>query len=375
MALYSDQTPENILARSLARVDVKYDKRTGSIIFNTHAPNAEELALVYQAIDDALDGVAMPDTARREFLIRHCAARGIAPYAATGAIVIGRFTPADIELAVGTRFNCGLYYYAITERITDPASVIDDPDTATYSYYYLECETEGEAPNGTTGRLIPAESIIGLKSGEIIEVAIYGNDEEDTEALRRRFYDSIGAEAFGGNQADYKSKILAMQGVGGVKIYPAWNGGGTVRLVVSATGNTVPSLTLVENIQVAVDPIVIDPDDQWGHGFGLAPIGHHVTVNGAGVETINISTTLVLESGFVLNDVIGNIEAALDAYYAELNATWMYTDYLSVRISEINARILSIDHVVDIYDTTLNGLAANVIVNADSLVTRGSFEV
>lgn len=375
MALYSDQTPENILARSLARVNVKYDKRTGSIIFNTHAPNAEELALVYQAIDDALDGVAMPDTARREFLIRHCAARGIAPYAATGAIVIGRFAPSDIALEVGTRFNCGLYYYAVTERITDPASVIEDPDTSAYSYYYLECETLGEEPNGTTGRLIPAESIIGLRSGEIIEVAIYGNDEEDTEALRRRFYDSIGAEAFGGNQADYKQKILAMQGVGGVKIYPAWNGGGTVRLVISAVGNTAPSLTLVENIQVTVDPNVIDPEDRWGHGYGLAPIGHHVTVTGAGVETINISTTLVLESGFSLNDVIGNIEAALDAYYAELNATWMYTDYLSVRISEINARILSIDHVVDIYDTTLNGLAANVIVNADSLVTRGSFDV
>lgn len=374
MALYTNQTPETILARELAKVPVKYDKRTGSIIFNSLAPTAEELALVYQAIDDALDGVAMPDTARREFLIRHCAARGIAPYAATGAIVIGRFAPSDIDLAIGTRFNCGLYYYAITERIADPASVIDNPDTATYSYYYLECETLGEEPNGTTGRLIPAESIIGLKSGEIIEVAIYGNDEEETEALRRRFYDSIGADAFGGNQADYKQKILAMQGVGGVKIYPAWNGGGTVRLVVAATGNTSPSLTLVENIQVAVDPNVIDPEDRWGHGYGFAPIGHHVTVTGAGVETINISTTLVIERGFTLNDVIGNIEAALDAYYAELNATWMYTDYLSVRISEINARILSIDHVVDIYETTLNGMATNVIVNADSLVERGSFE-
>lgn len=374
MALYSNQTPENILARSLSKVDVKYDKRTGSIIFNTHAPNAEELALVYQAIDDALDGAAMPDTARREFLIRHCAARGIAPYAATGAIVIGRFTPADIELAVGTRFNCGLYYYAVTERVADPQSVIDNPDTSAYSYYYLECETLGEAPNGTTGRLIPAENIIGLKSGEIIEVAIYGNDEEETEALRRRFYDSIGSEAFGGNQADYKQKILGMQGVNGVKIYPAWNGGGTVRLVISATGNTSPSLTLVENIQAMVDPNVIDPDDQWGHGFGFAPIGHHVTVNGAGVETINIRTSLVLESGFALNDVKSNIEAILDSYYAELNANWMYIDNLSVRISEVNARILSVDHVVDVYDTTLNGLAANVIVNADSLVKRGSFE-
>lgn len=372
MKLYENEKASSILARMLARVDAKYDKRTGAIIFNNHAPTAEELAIIYEAFDYVIDQ-ALPDTAIREFLIRHCASRKIVPYAATAAVVIGRFSPAGFTLQVGERFNCGEYFYRITEQIANPESVIDGADTENYVYYYLECETEGEAPNGTTGRAIPVENIDGLKSAEIIEVAIHGDDEEETEALRRRYYDSFGAEAFGGNVADYKAKILAMNGVGGVKVYPGWNGGGTVRVVIAATGNIVPSVTLVETVQGDVDPMVIDPDEQWGLGYGKAPIGHHVTVVGASAEIINIATTLTIQSGYTFADVEAEVKAVLDAYYAELNSNWMYTDSVIVRIAEVNARLLAIERVIDVTGTTLNGMAENAVIDADSLAVQGTF--
>ena len=372
MKLYENETASNILSRMLARVDAKYDKRTGSVIFNSHAPTAEELQLIYEAFDYVIDQM-LPDTAVREFLIRHCASRKIVPYAATHAIVIGRFAPTGFELKVGDRFNCGQYFYRITDKIDNPGNVIDNADTGSYVYYYLECETEGEAPNSTTGRAIPVENIDGLKSAEIIEVSIHGEDEENTEALRQRYYDSFGAEAFSGNIADYKQKILAMDGVGGVKVYPCRNGGGTVWLVITATGNVVPSITLVETVQGSIDPKVIDPEEKWGLGHGKAPIGHHVTVIGAGGETINIATTLTIEDGYTIEDIKADVEAVLDAYYAELNATWMYAKNVIVRVAEVNARLLDIDRVVDVAETTLNGLTGNIVIDADSLVVRGSF--
>lgn len=372
MKLYENEKASSILARMLARVDVKYDKRTGSIIFNNHAPTAEELAIIYEAFDYVIDQ-ALPDTAVREFLIRHCASRKIVPYAATAAVVIGRFAPAGFVLEAGERFNCGEYFYRITEMIENPGNVIDDADTENYVYYYLECETEGEAPNGTTGRAIPVENINGLKSAEIIEVSIYGEDEEETEALRRRYYDSFGAEAFGGNIADYKEKILAMNGVGGVKVYPGKNGGGTSWVVITATGNVVPSVTLVETVQGAIDPKVIDPEEQWGLGYGKAPIGHHVTVIGAGAEIINVATTLTIQSGYTFADVEAEVKAVIDAYYTELNSNWMYTKNVIVRIAEINARLLAIEKVVDVSGTTLNRLTENIVVDADSLAVQGAF--
>lgn len=372
MKLYENEKASSILARMLARVDVKYDKRTGSIIFNNHAPTAEELAIIYEAFDYVIDQ-ALPDTAVREFLIRHCASRKITPYMATAAVVIGRFAPAGFALKIGDRFNCGEYFYRITEQIENPGNVIDDADTANYVYYYLECETEGEAPNGTTGRAIPVENISGLKSAEIIEVSIFGENEEETEALRRRYYDSFGAEAFGGNVADYKEKILAMNGVGGVKVYPAWNGGGTSRVVITAIGNVVPSITLTETVQGAVDPMVIDPEEKWGLGYGKAPIGHHVTVIGASAEIINISTFLTIQSGYTFADVKSEVKAVIDAYYTELNSNWMYTNNVIVRIAEINARLLAIERIIDVTGTKLNGLAENVVVDADALAVQGSF--
>lgn len=373
MKLYENEKASSILARMLARVPAQYDKRTGSVIFNNHAPTAEELALVYEAFDYIIDQ-ALPDTAIREFLIRHCASRKIVPFAATAAVVIGRFAPAGFALETGARFNCGEYFYRVTEAITKPENVLEDADPENYAYYYMECETEGEAPNGTTGRAIPAETINGLKSAEIVEVSIHGENEEETEALRRRYYDSFGAEAFGGNVADYKEKILALNGVGGVKVYSAWNGGSTSRAVIAASGNVVPSITLVETVQGVIDPYVIDPDEKWGLGYGKAPIGHHVTIVGASAEIINVSTILTIQSGYTFEDVEIEVKAVLDAYYTELNANWMYTKNVIVRIAEINARLLAIERVIDVAGTTLNGMAENIVIDADALAVRGSFE-
>lgn len=372
MKLYENEKANSILARMLARVGIQYDKRVGSIIFNNHAPTAEELAILYEALDYVLDQ-ALPDTAIREFLIRHCASRKIVPYAATAAIVIGRFTPAGFALKAGDRFNCGEYFYRITEKINNPGNFIEGADPENYVYYYLECETEGEAPNGTTGRAIPVENIDGLKSAEIIEVSIHGEDEEETEALRRRYYDSFGAEAFAGNVADYKEKILAMNGVGGVKVYPGWNGGSTSRVVIAATGNVVPSITLVENVQGVFDPMVIDPEEKWGLGYGKAPIGHHVTVMGASGEVINVATILTIQSGYTFADIEAEVKAVLDAYYTELNTNWMYISNVIVRIAEINSRLLAIERVIDVTGTTINGLAENAVIDADSLAVQGTF--
>ena len=82
----------------------------------------------------------------------------------------------------------------------------------------------------------------------------------------------MDAQSFGGNVADYKERVNAMNGVGGVKVYPVWNGGGTVKLVIINSEFNVPSAELVGQVQTAVDPV-----QNSGRGVGIAPIGHVVT--------------------------------------------------------------------------------------------------
>ena len=64
---------------------------------------------------------------------------------------------------------------------------------------------------------------------------IPAEDGDTTDTLREKYYASIDGEAFGGNVADYREKVNAITGVGGVKVYPVWNGGGTVKLTVIAS--------------------------------------------------------------------------------------------------------------------------------------------
>lgn len=63
----------------------------------------------------------------------------------------------------------------------------------------------------------------GSPRAELVELLIPGDDEEETEAFRQRVLDSFQSQAFGGNQADYREKVLAMDGVGAVKVHAVWN--------------------------------------------------------------------------------------------------------------------------------------------------------
>lgn len=59
---------------------------------------------------------------------------------------------------------------------------------------------------------------------------------------------------FGGNVADYKRVVRAIDGVGDLQVYPTWNGGGTVKLSILGADWMPASGQLVEAVQNAVDP-------------------------------------------------------------------------------------------------------------------------
>lgn len=99
--MYEDQTYENILDRSLARVASDVDKREGSVIMNAIAPVSAEHADVYIQLGNIVNN-GYADTAVREFLILRCKERGIIPYEATKATLKGKF---NMEIPIGSRFN------------------------------------------------------------------------------------------------------------------------------------------------------------------------------------------------------------------------------------------------------------------------------
>lgn len=71
--------------------------------------------------------------------------------------------------------------------------------------------------------MVPIEYIQGLKTADLTQLLVPGEDEEDTESFRKRYFDSFNEQSFGGNQADYIAKVKAIDGVGAVKVERVWN--------------------------------------------------------------------------------------------------------------------------------------------------------
>ena len=341
--MFEEMTYEKIMERMLERVPDTLDKREGAIIFDALAPAAFELSVLYTELETALDQT-FADTCEGIYLDKRCMERGITRQPATHAVVQGTFTPENLKLS-GLRFNCGDYNYTVAEKVGN-------------GVYQMICETAGSLPNAVTGQLIPIDYVEGLETAYLTAILIPGEDEESDEDLRTRYFETLESQAYGGNITDYKQKTNAIEGVGGVKVTPVWNGGGTVKLTIIASDYTVPSTTLIEKVQKEMDAV--------------APIGHIVTVDGVTKKEIRIETQITYQSGWSWKTSGSYIQNAIDSYFLELAKNWASSEQLIVRISQIETRILDCAGVIDIANTKINGKAENCMLEEHAIPVRGS---
>lgn len=336
---YENMTFEVIMKRLLERIPNNMDKREGSIIYDALAPAAIELALLYIEFG-IIENESYADTASREYLIKRAAERGIIPYAATYAVVEGQFSPTTINIPIGSRFNCDNLNYVVTKKVAD-------------GIYQLQCETLGVEGNVSSSTLIPIDYISGLETAEITSVLVPGEDEEETESLRQRYFDSFNTTAFGGNKTDYIQKTNAIEGVGSTKVTPVWNGGGTVLLTILDSNFDKATDTLISIVQNEIDPT------KDATGLGIAPIGHVVTVNTADEVTINISATFTFDTSYTFSNLKTQIEDVIKEYLLDIRKDWANNDESLVRIRQIETKILNIEGIIDIYNTKINDSTSN----------------
>ena len=351
--MYENVTFELLLKRMLDRVKSNMDKREGSVIHDSTAPAAVELQNVYIALDTVLNET-FADTASLYYLKKRAKERGILQIMASNAILQGEFTPAELEVPIGSRYSCDKLNYVITEKVSN-------------GVYKLMCETAGTEGNIHFGTLIPIDHVDGLETANLTTLLIPARDDETVEELRERYFRNLTSQAYGGNIADYEEKVMSINGVGGVKVTPVWNGGGTVKLTIIDNTFSKPSEELVEGVKNAADPY---PNE--GLGYGFAPIGHVVTVEGVENVTVNIETEIIYGGDWTWEAAGSIITKAVDDYFKELSETWEDNQNLIIRISQIESRILDCAGVIDIFGTTLNGSTNNLYLAANEIPVRGT---
>ncbi len=367
---FSDRTYENLMAEFLERMPDIYDKRDGSMAYNAGAARNFEGAQQYGALDFILSQT-FALSAAREYLIKRASDRSIYPYPATPSVHYALFDRAGQDVPAGTRFSCEDLNFVVIEFDDDEGKSLKRTvtiDGEPKLVQLVECETPGAAGNGYSGDLIPIDLITGLQRAYMYpEVHKDGTDEEETEHFRSRYIEKMRSIAFAGNVADYRERILALDGVGQCKIYPEWNNDGVTPALLNdadaiAAAKTAVNamssgdaktyllamigaaeagkLTVGGAVKVVVagadltDPVVpperiaelqekIDPRSSAAEGDSIAPIGHLVTV--ASVEKVQVNITVAVtfhNNNTTAEDVQTAVEGVISKYFVDLCKKW-----------------------------------------------------
>ena len=364
-------TYDYLMQLALSFVPDDRDKRQGSVIFDALAPFCQVLAAsAIQLRNFYTQTYAV--TATGEDLDNRVAEQGMTRYAATNAVK--KITLADdagnpIYVPVGTRFSTvsdtSPVNYMVTAQYQEDGFVVP-------GVYEATCEEPGTIGNEYSGNLINITFIQGLASANMSTTLIPARNEETDNELRERYFEALNQKAFGGNIADYRTKVEAITGVGAVQIYPVWNGGGTVKLSIVDPQYAPCSPEFVASVQEQIDPE--NAEGETGLGLGIAPIGHKVTVVTPTPVTIDVSAKISLRMGYNMGQVEQPIKDALKTYIQSLREDWadsndMNMYYCDVFLSRVSSAIVNVMGVANVTDVMLNGAAEDV-----ALVQNGEIQ-
>ena len=350
--MFEEMTFENILSQMLENVQGDVDKREGSIIYDALAPVAMESAQMYSDMDILLQE-CFADSASYYYLIKRAAERGIFVKEGIPAVIKVKCTPSDVSIPEATEFSIGEMTYSITENLGD-------------GFYSMTCSESGENGNNINDDVIPIEYVEDLEEIEAVEVIVYGTEDEDEESLRERYFESFREAAFGGNKADYKEKAKDIEKVGACKVYPVWNGGGTVKLAILDSQYDEASSEIINEVQNEFDPT------QDGTGVGIAPIGQNVTVSTPKGKRINVDVQIEYMADYTWDDIKETFTENLAEYLKNvIKNEWEAKDTMTVRSGQIESMLLDMEGVDNVLSVKIDGKTGNCIIDCDYIPKVG----
>lgn len=356
-----DLSLQELIDMALEKVPTEFDRRTGSIIYDTIASVA--VPLLYVAMEGAqIEDATFIETTYGQYADMLAAEKAITRYPATKAIKKGRFaieTGPATAIANGTRFSAvnsdGLIY--------DVIGAMDTPGD-----YMLECETPGTVGNAYYGSLIPISYITPLASAEIIGDYQEARDVETDEDLKQRYLDAYKRNSFGGNISQYDEEVKKLDGVGDLQVHRAYPSSGHVLLSVVGAGYRKISDDLIKTLQDIIDPEI---NGNQGTGLGMAPIFHIVKVTTPTEVVIPISFKLQVLNGYTIEQLEPLIKDKLEEMFAGIRKAWgimgtkKHTYEAIIYVSRIIVAVSSIIGVANISEVKIDGIEGDKKLQED----------
>lgn len=340
--MYEKFNYDYILNRMLGNTPNDLSKNEGSFIHTAEAPVAVEEERLYQDLDRFL-AAAFVDTADREYLILKASEVGLAPHEATPAIWHVTTSPSGLSIRMGERFNCGAMNLAVTGKIAD-------------GLYEMTCETPGTEGNTLSNNIVSINYIRGLNSASLTALAEEGTDEESTEDFRERVLIHLRKPAASGNIHDYYNWAMAVDGVGGAKVFPLWDGAGTVKVVIVNSNKRAADSALVAAVEAYIEE--------------YRPVGADVTVASGTELSINIHASIVLKSGYDLATTQARFITAVTEYLQDMAFDADYVSY-----AWVGNLLIDTLGVKDYANLQINNGTSNIVLTAQQVAVPGNISL
>lgn len=338
--MYEDVTPESIETTILSKI-TEFDTREGSFARTLVAPAAYELWKYYTALEGVPDMLFVSDQSG-SYIDKKAADFGILRKAGVNASAAVSFTgTAGTILPAGKAFltEDGLLYL-LEEQVTLSAE-------GGGSGVLLAAEA-GAKYNVSAGEIKLQQSPLSGLTAFSAGAASGGVDPETDAQLVERYYEYLQRPATSGNVYQYEQWAKSVAGVGKAKVFPLWNGAGTVKVVIcSESGGVAPEAT------VSACSEYIE---------SVRPIGAAVTVASATALNLSVSATISLDSSASLAAVKAQFGKALAEYLKSIAF-----EKAEIVYARVGFLLLDIEGVADYSDLLLNGKAQNVTVESTQI--------
>ncbi|WP_017752531.1 baseplate J/gp47 family protein [Clostridium tyrobutyricum] len=361
---FLNEDADTIHERMLSKAPSDVNTIEGDFFYDTTRPTAEEIAATKQLQLAQIIRTALVQYSSKPYLDLIGNPLGIIRNAAT-------YTHDTLEIqgVPGTVLQEG--NTAGTVSTEDKESIefefqetktIDDTGIVEIKTECTQAGSIGNVKAGSIVLIIPP--INGIKSVTNDHDFTNGTDEEDDEHYRQRILEQMQAPATSGNKVQYKIWAKEVDGVGDAKVFPLWNGNGTVKVVIVNANKRAADQELVQKVKDYIDP---QPE---GHGEGQSPIGATLTVVSATEKAVNITAKVILANSYTIQQVQDNFTEVVGKYLSDIAFNSTYVSY-----AKIGSLLLSTAGIVDYDNLTLNTGTANVALQDEEIAVPGTISL
>lgn len=281
--MYDGMLYENLKNDMLVKIP-NMDKREGSFVSDMISPVAYEFEYAYQQFE-AMLGIMFMEDSNAEHIEKRAKEYGLFRKKGTHAIGAVIFTGSE-----NTTIPKGAIVATVTNLLYETSEQVTIPQGETTIVAPIKAQEIGDKYNVLSNMLtfIPV-AIMGVSSVTNTDNILGGTDIETDGELVRRVLLQIQTPATSGNAIHYKLWALEVNGVGDAKVFPLYNGPGTVLVMPITSDKRAPDTTIINNTKNAIED--------------KRPIGASVTVSAPEEVLINVSAQIVLDPNFTLEKV------------------------------------------------------------------------